>query len=189
MASSNPTTVSEPQPFSGQHYTIQPRPHPGGGLLQVTDDKGQLVQRITQRLPPKIRYLVFELEAPGSKPLVVKAVPVGSSRIYRLFEDDVELLSLLHSSQGVFPLRDAQRKTIAQFIHATPATAFLRTPTAVVARVQFTRYPPPIDFRISCTVAEGRQWFLASLLYSISLIEMVGAIASASTMEEPKTSK
>ncbi len=189
MASSNPASVPEPQQSSLKHYTIEPRPHPIGGFLRVTDEKGDLVFRIVQRLPPKIRYLVYKIEANEERQLVVKIVPIGSSRIYRLYEEDVEILSLLHSSQGVFPLRDAQRKTIAHFIHVTPTEAFLRTPASVVARIQFRKYPPPIYYRILCRVAEGKQWLLASLLYSISLIEVVSVIASASTGEEPKTTK
>ncbi|MFX1475559.1 MAG: hypothetical protein ACFFCO_08825, partial [Promethearchaeota archaeon] len=132
MASSNPASVPKLQYSSRRHYTIQPRPHPSGGVLLVTDDEGKLAFRIVQRLPPKVRYLVYELVAAEMKPLVVKAIPVGASRIYRLFQEGKELLSLLHSSQGVFPLRDAERKTIAKFIHATPTVAFLRTPTSMV---------------------------------------------------------
>ncbi len=189
MASPNPASVPEQQHFRSKHYTIQPQPHPGGGVLRVTDDKGNLVYRIVQRLPPKIRYLVFSIETNEMKPLTVKIMPIGSSRIYKLYEEGEECLSLLHSSQGVFPLRDAQRETIAQFIHTTPAVAFLRTNESVVARIQFTKYPPPINFRISCRVAEGRQWLFAVLLYSISLVEIVSVVAAASSMEEPKTQK
>lgn len=189
MASSNPASVPEPQQSKLRNYTIEPRPHPSGGFLLVTDEKGSLVFRIVQRLPPKIRYLVYKIETAEEKQLAVKIVPIGSTRIYRLYEEGVEILSLLHSSQGVFPLRDAQRKTIALFNHVTPTEVFLRTPTSIVARIKFTKYPPPINYHISCRVTEGEQWLLASLLYSISLIEIVSVIAAASTGEELKTTK